>query len=141
MERRIELPRVLSTFDEESLKLYSLVHYAGIMIDPSLFKNILDLLKADVHPDAILKVLSDASERSPFGDPKNQAKIERHVARRRTREEQGDQNTVPSASTIIRDRDRYGSRENLRPPRETRSTSNRRSTSKQRRRVEESSPR
>ena len=46
MERRIELPRVLSTFDEESLKLYSLVHYAGIMIDPSLFKNILDLLKA-----------------------------------------------------------------------------------------------
>ena len=61
---------------------------------------------SDVHPDAILKVLSDSSERSPFGDPKNQAKIERHIARRKAREEE--------TPTITRDRDRYGSRENLR---------------------------
>ena len=46
MERRVDLPRILSSYDEETLKLYSLAHYAGIMIDPSLFKNMVDLLKA-----------------------------------------------------------------------------------------------
>ena len=46
MEKRTVLPKVLTTYDEECLKLYSLCHYAGIMIDPSLFKNIVDLLKA-----------------------------------------------------------------------------------------------
>ena len=50
MERRIDLPRVLSTYDDETLKLYSLTHYAGIMIDPSLFKNMIDLLKAGLTP-------------------------------------------------------------------------------------------
>ena len=46
MEKRTVLPKVMTTYDEECLKLYSLCHYAGIMIDPSLFKNIVDLLKA-----------------------------------------------------------------------------------------------
>lgn len=31
--------------DEESKKLYDLVRYAGITIDPGLFKNMIDLLK------------------------------------------------------------------------------------------------
>ena len=43
---------------------------------------------SDVHPDAILKVLQDSSERSPYGVPENQAKIERHVAKRQQREEE-----------------------------------------------------
>ena len=46
------------------------------------------LRPSDVHPDAILKVLSEACDRSPFGDAKNQAKIERHVARRKAREQE-----------------------------------------------------
>merc|ERR1711937_288762 len=122
MEKRTVLPKVLTTYDEECLKLYSLCHYAGIMIDPSLFKNIVDLLKADVHPDAILKVLQDSSERSPYGVPDNQAKIERHVAKRQQREEEKNQ-------TFSSSNERYPT-EN-RPVRST--SHNRRSVSRSRR--------
>ena len=31
--------------DEETRRLYDLVHYAGITVDPNLFSNITDLLK------------------------------------------------------------------------------------------------
>jgi hypothetical protein len=37
-----------------------------------------------VHPDAIIKMLSDAAEKSPFGDPATQAKLERSARRRTT---------------------------------------------------------
>ena len=33
-------------------------------------------------------MLKDSSERSPFGDPKNQMKIERHSSRRKTQMEE-----------------------------------------------------
>jgi len=66
--------------DEETKKMYDLAHYAGINFDPNLFKHIVDLLKEDVHPDAILKVLNDSCQKSPYGDPIKQEKIKRKSA-------------------------------------------------------------
>merc|ERR1712226_1016589 len=89
-----------------------------------IFESDFDCL-TDVHPDAILKVLSDACDRSPFGDAKNQAKIERHVARRKAREQEqlerersGDARTRSrnrdenDENTPTSTRDKYSSRDN-----------------------------
>ena len=46
---RHQIPSCLENYDEESLKLYKLAYFAGITIDPTLFKNILDLLKAGLR--------------------------------------------------------------------------------------------
>ena len=70
-----DIPRCLKDYDNETFKLYELSHYAGLEIDPSLFRCVVELLKADVHPEAIVKCLQDTSEKSPYGVPSNQAKI------------------------------------------------------------------
>jgi len=38
------------------------------------------MVKEDVHPDAILKVLNDSCQKSPYGDPIKQEKIKRKSA-------------------------------------------------------------
>ena len=40
---------------------------------------VIDIL-LDVHPDAILKVLNDSCQKSPYGDPIKQEKIKRKSA-------------------------------------------------------------
>ena len=71
-----DIPRCLKDYDEETFKLYELSHYAGVDIDPSLFRCIVELLKADVHPEAIVKCLQETTEKSPYGVASNQAKIQ-----------------------------------------------------------------
>lgn len=69
---------------QEEKKLADMLHYAGVNLDPDLFQNITDLLKEDVHPEAIIKVLEKAAETSPFGDPDKQRKIKRKSEARRS---------------------------------------------------------
>ena len=70
-----DIPRCLKDYDTELFKLYELSHYAGVDIDPSLFRCLVELLKADVHPEAIVKFLQETREKSPYGVSSNQNKI------------------------------------------------------------------
>ena len=70
-----DIPRCLKDYDAEMFKLYELSHYAGVDIDPSLFRCLVELLKADVHPEAIVKCLQETREKSPYGVSSNQNKI------------------------------------------------------------------
>ena len=44
-----------------------------------MYVNVIGIL-LDVHPDAILKVLNDSCQKSPYGDPIKQEKIKRKSA-------------------------------------------------------------
>jgi len=43
-----DIPRCLKDYDTEMFKLFELSHYAGVDIDPSLFRCLVELLKGVV---------------------------------------------------------------------------------------------
>lgn len=49
----------------EEQELYELSQLAGVVLDPSVFKIIMDLLKMNVAPQAILQVLRSISGQRP----------------------------------------------------------------------------
>ncbi|CAG5111374.1 Oidioi.mRNA.OKI2018_I69.chr2.g5690.t1.cds [Oikopleura dioica] len=77
-----KIPKSYTSMSEDQKQLYQLTRHADVNIDPTLFGNILQFLEADVHPEAICKMLKDTVPKSPYGDEKNQEKIERMNRRR-----------------------------------------------------------
>ena len=91
------LPKTYRDLSEDHKQLYQLARSADVNIDPTLFGHLLQFLEvrefdgfdglivfqADVHPEAICKMLKDTVSKSPYGDAKNQEKIENINRRRR----------------------------------------------------------
>lgn len=58
--------------EDKERELYTLVLSSGHNIDYDLFKVILDLLKLDVNPDAILKILNKIASKQKRAAAQNE---------------------------------------------------------------------
>ncbi|XP_061188474.1 mitotic-spindle organizing protein 2-like [Saccostrea echinata] len=83
---------VLSLDEQE---LYELSQLAGVVFDPSVFKIIMDLLKMNVAPQAILQVLRSISGQRPkvISSPETSQRSHQSEADRRVKS----RSRVPSA--------------------------------------------
>ncbi|CAK8694507.1 unnamed protein product [Clavelina lepadiformis] len=50
----------------EETELWELCYYGGVMMDPQVFRVVLDLLHMGIHPNATLDVLKKASHHSKY---------------------------------------------------------------------------
>lgn len=53
--------------------LWELCYYAGIMVDPQVFRILVDLLRMDVHPKAIIEVLKGMISNSKYARSPDQS--------------------------------------------------------------------
>lgn len=50
----------------DEMDLWELYYYAGLTVDPQVFRIIIDLVKLDVHPKAISDTLSSVIQKSKY---------------------------------------------------------------------------
>ena len=58
--------RRATNLTSEELDLWELCYYAGVTIDPQVFRILVDLLHMDVHPKAVLDVLKSIAPYSKY---------------------------------------------------------------------------
>ena len=61
-----------TTLNPEELDLWELCYYGGVTIDPQVFRILVDLLRMDVHPKAVLDVLKSIAPHSKFAPNSDQ---------------------------------------------------------------------
>lgn len=57
LERYSSVSRRSVVLNPEELELWEMYYYAGLTVDPKVFRAILDLLHLDIHPKAIMDML------------------------------------------------------------------------------------
>ena len=60
------LLRRSTNLSPDETDLWELCHYAGVTIDPLIFRVLVDLLNMDVHPKAVMDVLKDIVPHSKY---------------------------------------------------------------------------
>merc|ERR1712210_212303 len=96
-EKMENVPKNYRDLSEDHKQLYQLTKSADVNIDPTLFGHLLQFLEADVHPEAICKMLKDTVPKSPYGDEKNQEKIEK-INRRRSSSDESKKKVRPGTT-------------------------------------------
>ena len=61
----------------DELEIWELYYYAGLTVDPQVFRAIFDLIRMDIHPKAVMDVLESIVKQSKYNtSPKETKTVE-----------------------------------------------------------------
>lgn len=66
IDRYSSVSRRSIVLNPEELELWEMYYYAGLTIDPKVFRAVLDLLHLDIHPKAIMDMLEKVLAASKY---------------------------------------------------------------------------